>query len=238
MDIDFGNPYTLDSSKTSGFIKRKYHMGWLTKDALTVFTRVSDIYAIAMKNRLPEEFREEIMVVVSRANGCTICNFTHHDFAQVAGVDFARLRKLEKADFSDTDPKRKVAFDFAIAKSLNDFGEIDPLLHKNFSELYSPQEQLDIEFVSRFITIMNLCCNKLEAFSVRTAGGKVADSSLVSEVIISGIAMTIIPVMYGLVALARGESFYSVCKDFFEFAKHYEEAVTPILCASELSLER
>lgn len=237
MNVDFSNPNAVKSPKTKGFIKRKYHMGWLTKDALTVFTRVNDIYSIAMKNRLPEEFREEIMIVVSRANGCTICNFTHHDFAQVAGVDIERLRKLEKADFSTIEPKRKIAFDFAVAKSLCDFGEIDSDLQKSFNESYTPQEQLDIEFVSRFITIMNLCCNKLEAFSVRASGGKVEDSSLFSEVVISGIALSIIPVMYGLVALSRGESFISVCKDFFEFSKHYEDAVDPILCASELRLE-
>ena len=118
-----------------------------------------------------------------------------------------------------------------------DFGEINSKLQKSFSESYSPQEQLDIEFVSRFIPIMNLSCNKLEALSVRVSGGKVEDSSLFSEVIISAIALSIIPVMYGLVAMARGESFLTVCKDFFEFSKHYEDAVEPLLCASELSLE-
>ncbi len=76
---------------------------------------------------------------------------------------------------------------------------------------------------------MNLCCNKLEALYSRTQGVPAENSRLPSELAISGIAMSIIPVMYGLVALTRKESFAKVVSDFFEFAQHYEQAVDPIL---------
>ncbi len=236
MSVDFNHINLEKAPRMVGFVKRKYTLAWLIKDALKVFPRVFDIYAIAVKNRMPEAFREEIMVVVSRANGCSICNFTHHDFAQVAGVDLERLQQLEKADFSGVDARRKLAFDFAVAKSLVNFGSIDPGLQMAFEKAYTPQEQKDIEFVSRFITIMNLCCNKLEAFSFRLGGGKPDDSSIFDEVVISGIAMAIIPVMYALVALARDESYIAVWKDFFEFFHHYEAAVVPILDSTELKV--
>jgi len=236
MNVNFGSKLTgkksfdeLQAEKTTnGFKKRKYSLPWLVKDALAVFPRVHDIYSIAVKNRLPEEFREEIMVVVSRANGCTICNFTHHDFAQVAGVNIERLQQLEKADFSQVDEKRKLAFDFAVAKSLNQFGVIDKKLQEEFDKAYSGQERKDIEFVSRFITVMNLCCNKLEAFSYRIKDRPVKDSRFIDEVAISVVALSIIPVMYSLVAVARNESYWSVWKDYFTFADHYEETVEPV----------
>lgn len=236
MTVDFRNPKSPLTNKPAGFIKRKYHLGWLLRDALAVFPRVGDIYSIAVRNRLAEEFREEIMVVVSRANGCTICNFTHHDFARVAGVSSTRLQALEQADFSGIDANKKLAFDFAVAKSLSNFGAIDPNLQRDFSAAYSPQEQADIEFVSRFITIMNLSCNKLEALSHRISGQKTENSILVDELVISGIALGIIPIMYGLVALARKESYLGVWRDYFKFAAHYESAVRPVLSMRDWDL--
>lgn len=229
MKVDFRSPEHTPAVHRHGFVKRKYHLAWAARDALRVFPRVNDIYAIAARNRLPDDLREEIMVAVSRANGCTICNFTHHEFAQQAGVSLERLRQLEQADYRGYDPRSKLAIDFAVARSLSDFGPVDPALEASFRETYSEQEQYDIDFVSRFITIMNLSCNKLEALVSRFSGQPAQNSSLFGELVLSGIAMSIIPAMYGLVALSRKERFGQVVQEFFEFARHYEKVVDPVL---------
>ncbi|MAX57196.1 MAG: hypothetical protein CL537_17040 [Alcanivoracaceae bacterium] len=230
MKADFTSPYNESLvSGLDGFRKRKYSLGWAVRDAISVFARLKDIHAIAVKNRLPEDFREEIMVAVSRANGCTICNFTHHEFAQHAGVSEETLRQLEQADYHDFDPHRKIAIDYAVARSLSDFGPVDPELNERFVQEFTDQEQYDIDFVARFITIMNLSCNKLEAFYHRLNGDPAKDSSIFGELVISGVAMTIIPVMYSLVAVAQKQRLSRVVKDFFEFAEHYEAVVQPLL---------
>lgn len=229
MKADFRSPHHTPVVHGAGFRKRKYHLAWAARDALNVFPRLYDIHAIAVRNRLPEDLREEIMVAVSRANGCTICNFTHHEFAQQAGVSQERLRQLETADYREYDPRRKLAIDYAVARSLSDFGEIDPDLRRRFCEAYSAQEQYDIDFVARFITIMNLSCNKLEALYSRFNGKPAQNSSVFGELVLSGIALSIIPEMYGLVALSRKQRFSQVVRDFFEFARHYETVVEPLL---------
>ena len=229
MQVNFRSAENLPSAHRAGFRKRKYHLSWAIRDALRVFPKLGDIYAIAVNNRLPEDLREEIMVAVSRANGCTICNFTHHEFAQQAGVSLERLRQLEQADYSQYEPRRKLAIDYAVARSLADFGSIDADLQRRFSDAYSVQEQYDIDFVSRFITIMNLSCNKLEAFVSRLKGEPARNSSIFGELVLSGIAMSIIPVMYGLVAMSQRQRLTRVVRDFFEFARHYEEVVEPLL---------
>lgn len=209
--------------------KRKYSLGWLVSDGLRIFPRVSDIFAIAVRGRLPEDFREEIMVCVSRANACTICNFTHHDFAQHAGVELEHLRRLERGDLSSLDADRRVAVEWAIARSVSTFGAVDAELQQRFERAFDAQTRADVDLVTRFITIMNLCCNKLEAFSQRVQGEPAEDSRLADELVISALAAAIIPIMYGLVAAGRGESNARVWRDFFEFFEAYEATVRPVL---------
>ncbi len=97
------------------------------------------MYRVWLKEEVDPGFREELMLAVSRLNGCRFCSWGHHEWAQISGVSDEELAQLEQLDPSGFDRRKWVAISYVRALVKENFERVQPELRRAMQHKYSPE---------------------------------------------------------------------------------------------------
>ena len=163
------------------------------------------MYRVWLKQEVDPGFREELMLAVSRLNGCRFCSWGHHEWAQISGVPDEELARLEQLDPTGFNRRKWIAISYVRALVKEDFERVQPELRRAMQHKYSPAEIRQIELIAKVMDLGNRSSNTFDAMLSRLKGVPATDSRIIDEVILSGAFLTIAP-MVRVPPVARGEA--------------------------------
>lgn len=167
-------------------IPRTYRLPELARDLRRVTRRIPALWAIWVGGRLSPELREQVIVVVARANACRMCEHAHTRMALEAGVSDAELAALENMDERAFDRRTWLAI--AHARELVKADFVAPRDEESFRALndaLGAQTRADVEDVARVMTVANRIANTLNALSDRGRGRPVPGSHWLDEIVVN-----------------------------------------------------
>ncbi len=167
-------------------VPRTYRVPALFRDLLSVFGRMPSLISIWIGGRLPRALREKVIVAVSQANACRMCEHAHTRMALEAGVTDAELAALENMDSGVLDRRTWLALAFARERVRTDFAPIDgEESHRTLVSELGLQTIRDVEDLARAMTVANRIANTLNALPDRMRGQAVPESRLADELLIN-----------------------------------------------------
>jgi AhpD family alkylhydroperoxidase len=165
---------------------RTYRVPELFRDLLSVFGRMPSLISIWTGGRLPRALREKVIVAVSQANACRMCEHAHTRMALEAGVTDAELAALENMDSGVLDRRTWLVLAFARERVKTDFAPIDgEESHRTLVSELGLQTIRDVEDLARAMTVANRIANTLNALPDRMRGQAVPESRLADELLIN-----------------------------------------------------
>ena len=188
-------------SPFGGFKKRTITAPQLLGRLASLVPELGTMYGVWLKQEVDPGFREELMLAVSRLNGCRYCSWGHYEWAQISGVSNEELAQVEQLDPAGFDRRKWVAISYVRALVKGNFVRVQPELRRAMQHKYSPREIRQIELIANVMDVGNRGSNTFDAMLSRFKGVPATDSRIVDEVILSGMFLAIAPVV--LVHLAR-----------------------------------
>ncbi len=223
MPIKLSEEEQAPESPFGGFKKRTITAPQLAGRLASLVPELGTMYRVWVKQEVDPGFREELMLAVSRLNGCRYCSWGHHEWAQISGVSNEELAQLEQLDPSGFDRRKWVAISYVRALVKGDFERVQPELRRAMQHKYSPREIRQIELIANVMDVGNRGSNTFDAMLSRFKGVPAADSRIVDEVILSGMFLAIAPVVLVYLARASKRPIREVARSLIDYTKNYEE---------------
>jgi AhpD family alkylhydroperoxidase len=210
-------------SPFGGFKKRTISATQLGRRLAALVPELGTMYRVWAKKEVDPGFREELMLAVSRLNGCRYCSWGHHEWAQISGVSNEELAQLEQLDPSGFDRRKWVAISYARALVKEDFRRVQPELRRAVQHKFSPREIRQIELIANVMDVGNRTSNTFDAMLSRFKGAPAADSRIVDEVILSGVFLAVAPVVVLHLSRASKRPVRELVSSLIDYTKNYEE---------------
>jgi hypothetical protein len=140
-----------------------------------------DLKAIWLDKRFDPVFREELMLAVAGADSSRQCSYAHREWALAEGLSDAELAALEGLDEASFDARKWAAIAWASATARSDFHGVPEVIEANFRQHFSPQEQADIDLITRVMYWLNEISNATDAAWSRFKRKPVPGSTVLSE---------------------------------------------------------
>ena len=210
-------------SPFGGFKKRTLSATQLGRRLVALVPELGTIYQVWLKHEVDPGFREELMLAVSRLNGCRYCSWGHHEWAEISGVSNEELARLEQLEPSGFDRRKWVAISYARALVKQDFRRVQPQLRRAVQHKYSPREIRQIELIVNVMDVGNRTSNTFDALLSRLKGVPAADSTIVDEVILSGVFLAVAPAVVLYLSRASKRPIRELMSSLIDYTKNYEE---------------
>lgn len=116
--------------------------------------------SVARLTTLPNELRLLIRLAVSSANQCRYC--TAHQRHQLIGlgVPDAKMAAITDPAGEALSPRERAAVRYAQAVTI-DAGGISPAIYRDFIELFTPEERVEVTIVATAMGMLNKCNDAL-----------------------------------------------------------------------------
>jgi AhpD family alkylhydroperoxidase len=210
-------------SPFGGFKKRTLSASQLGRRLAALVPELGTMYQVWLRQEVDPGFREELMLAVSRLNGCRYCSWGHHEWAQISGVSNQELAQLEQLDPSGFDRRKWVAISYARALVKEDFRRVQPELRRAVQHKYSPREIRQIELIANVMDVGNRTSNTFDAMLSRFKGAPAAHSRIVDEVILSGVFLAVAPAVVLYLSRASKRPIRELMSSLIDYTKNYEE---------------
>jgi AhpD family alkylhydroperoxidase len=210
-------------SAFGGFKKRTITAAQLAGRLASLVPELGTMYRVWLKEEVDAGFREELMLAVSQLNGCIYCSWGHHEWAQISGVSNEELARLEQLDPTGFDRRKWVAISYVRALVKENFVRVQPQLRRAMQHKYSAREIRNIELIANVMDVGNRGSNTFDAMRSRLKGAPASDSRVVDELILSGVFLTIAPIVLVFVARASKRPIVEVARSLVDYTKNYEE---------------
>jgi len=210
-------------SPFGGFKKRTISAPQLGRRLALLVPELGTMYRVWLRQEVDPGFREELMLAVSRLNGCRYCSWGHHEWAQISGVSNEELAQLEQLDPSGFDRRKWVAISYVRALVKENFRRVQPELRRAMQHKYSPDEIRQIELIANVMDVGNRSSNTFDAMLSRFKGAPAADSRIIDEVILSGVFLAIAPVVLLYLSRASKRPVRELVGSLIDYTKNYEE---------------
>ena len=212
-------------SPFGGFKKRTITAAQLARRVASLVPELGTMYRVWLKEEVDPGFREELMLAVSRLNGCRFCSWGHHEWAQISGVPDEELARLEQLDPSGFDRRKWLAISYVRALVQADFKRVQPELRRAMQHKYSPEEIRQIELIAKVMDVGNRGSNTFDAMLSRLKGVPAADSRIRDEVILSGVFLAIAPMVVLHLSRAAKRPFLEMARGLVDYTKNYEDKI-------------
>ena len=213
------------ASPFGGFKKRTITAAELAGRMGSLVPELGMMYRVWLKQEVDPGFREELMLAVSRLNGCRFCSWGHHEWAQISGVPDEELARLEQLDPSGFDRRKWIAISYVRALVKEDFKRVQPELRRAMQHKYSPEEIRQIELIAKVMDVGNRGSNTFDAMLSRLKGVPATDSRIIDEVILSGVFLTIAPMVVFHLSRAAKRPFREMARGLLDYTKNYEDKI-------------
>ncbi len=160
------------ASQASRFRRRYYSRpGRFLRDAQAIVSRRT-LVRRAMRELIPADFRERLMMVVTQVNGCRYCSTFHSRQALASGVPEPELRELLAGAIPRESPADELpALLYAQHWAQTD-ARPDPEADTHLTEVYGEEKAEAIRIVLRMIRIGNLLGNTADYLLYRLTFGR------------------------------------------------------------------
>jgi AhpD family alkylhydroperoxidase len=108
------------------------------------------------------QLREEVILHVSSVNGCYVCSAIHEVAAKVAGLNEEQVCAVRAVATDQLDDRTRVALRYAELRTLRRL-KSEPQTVEAFRQLFSPEQQREIEVLTDLFTFNNRFNNTWEA---------------------------------------------------------------------------
>lgn len=213
-------------SPFGGFKKRTITAPQLAARMASLVPEFGTMYRVWGKKEVDPGFREELMLAVSRLNGCRYCSWGHHEWAQISGVSNEELAQLEQLDPKGFDRRKWVAISYVRALVQENFVRVQPELRRAMQHKYSAREIRQIELIANVMDVGNRGSNTFDAMLSRLRGVPAADSRIVDEVILSLVFLAVAPVVVFHLSRASKRPFRELARSLFDYTRNYEDKVS------------
>ena len=210
-------------SAFGGFKKRTITAAQLAGRLVSLVPELGTMYRVWLREEVDAGFREELMLAVSQLNGCIYCSWGHHEWAQISGVSNEELARLEQLDPTGFDRRKWVAISYVRALVKENFVRVQPQLRRAMQHKYSAREIRDIELIAKVMDVGNRGSNTFDAMRSRLKGSPASGSRVVDELVLSGVFLTIAPIVLVYVARASKRPILEVARSLVDYTKNYEE---------------
>lgn len=211
------------ASPFGGFKKRTISVPEFVAGVWSLGPELGTFYRVWVKEEIDPGFREELMLAVSKLNGCRFCSWGHHEWASIAGVSDEELAKLEQLEPSGFNRRKWVAISYVRALVGRNFQRVQPELRRAMQHKYSPEEIRAIELIARVMDVGNRSSNTFDAMLSRLKGTPSAESRLVDELVLSGVFLAVAPVVLLKLSRASGRPVLEMARSLIDYTKSYEE---------------
>ena len=206
------------------FRKRTFLVGDVVGHALGLVPYLLRAGRIWLLRGMDPQFREEIMLAVSRVNGCRYCSYIHHEWALATGVPDDEIARLEGLEPKGFDRGRWVALAWAQARSAADFGSAPDELDRAMHEQHELSVRKDVEAVARIMTMVNRSANTMDALLERLRGEPVEGSRAIDELLVTlGLVGLGWPYVF-LLALRLRRSPWRLWREFRAFSNEFDQS--------------
>lgn len=213
------------ASPFGGFKKRTISAPQLAGSVVSLAPELGTFYRIWVKGEFDPGFREELMLAVSKLNGCRFCSWGHHEWAAIAGVPDEELAKLEQLEAAGFNRRKWLAISYVRALVNGDFKRVPPELRRAMQHKYSRREIREIELIARIMDIGNRSSNTFDAMLSRLKGVAAKDSRIIDELILSGVFLAVAPVVLVHLSRASGRPVLEMARSLIDYTKSYEEKI-------------
>jgi len=210
-------------SPFGGFKKRTLSASQLGRRLAALVPELGTMYQVWLRQEVDPGFREELMLAVSRLNGCRYCSWGHHEWAQISGVSNQELAQLEQLDPSGFDRRKWVAISYARALVKEDFRRVQPELRRAVQHKYSPREIRQIELIANVMDVGNRTSNTFDAMLSRFKGAPASHSRIFDELILSGVFLAVAPAVVLYLSRASKRPIRELMSSLIDYTKNYEE---------------
>jgi AhpD family alkylhydroperoxidase len=125
-----------------------------------------------MRELIPPDFRERLMMVVTEVNGCRYCRSYHRKESRKSGVSESELKELlEGLIPQDTPAEEYVALAYA-QKWAESNAKHDPQAWQHLVETYGEEKANAIQLILRMIRVGNLSGNLLDFLIFKLSFGR------------------------------------------------------------------
>jgi len=210
-------------SPFGGFKKRTLSATQLGRRLASLVPELGTMYQVWLRHEVDPGFREQLMLAVSRLNGCRYCSWGHHEWAQISGVSNEELAQLEQLDPSGFDRRKWVAISYARALVKEDFRRVQPELRRAMQHKYSLREIRQIELIANVMDVSNRTSNTFDAMLSRFKGAPASHSRIFDELILSGVFLAVAPAVVLYLSRASKRPVRELVSSLIDYTKNYEE---------------
>ena len=125
-----------------------------------------------MRELIPPDFRERLMMVVTEVNGCRYCRSYHRKESLKSGVSEAELRELLAGLIPQNTPQEEFLALAYAQKWAENNAKDDPDSWQNLVETYGEEKAQAIQLILRMIRMGNLSGNLLDFLIFKLSFGK------------------------------------------------------------------
>ena len=118
-----------------------------------------------------------------------------------------------------------MAISYVRALVKENFERVQPELRRAMQHKYSPEEIRQIELIAKVMDVGNRGSNTFDAMLSRLQGVPAADSRIIDEVILSGVFLTIAPVVVFYLSRASKRPFREMARSLVDYTKSYEDKI-------------
>lgn len=126
----------------------------------------------AMRQLIPVEFRERIMMVVTEVNGCRYCSHFHSSQALNSGVSEEELRELLAGNIPARSPAEELPALFYAQHWAESNAQPGPQAEQHLREIYGGEKAEAIHIILRMIRMGNLLGNTADYLLYQLSFGK------------------------------------------------------------------
>jgi AhpD family alkylhydroperoxidase len=144
---------------TKKFLRRVYSRpSEFIRDFRYISSR-REIIRRAMREIIPADFRERLMMVVTEVNGCRYCSSYHSQIALTSGVPESQLRELLTGSIPQDAPSEELPALLYARHWAESGANPDPQAENHLREVYGEEKFQAIEILLRMIRVGNLLGN-------------------------------------------------------------------------------
>lgn len=123
------------------------------------------------REKINADFRERIMLAVTRVNECRYCSYLHSNLALKSGINKEEINLLLQGEYKNCSDEEIPAVLYAQHWADNN-GNPDIEAKNKLIEVYGEKKAINIEMYLRMIRIGNLTGNTIDFFLYKLSYGK------------------------------------------------------------------
>lgn len=131
-----------------------------------LFSNYGDMKEAQKHERVSKDFKERIMLAVTKVSGCRFCSYIHTKDALKAGMEEGEIKNILSGELGDIPEEQSVAVMFA-QHYAETTGNYDPEAYKRVVNTYGEDATRDIMAFIRAIMVGNTHAKAFEALFYR-----------------------------------------------------------------------